>query len=138
MVLFNNHLGVLVFLVANSILAYLKYEVDTKVRHTYEYPSYFPAITICNLNYFQTNESKYFLKDVGNSMNISNNKNTNWYLLRKYLELAKSIVIEKGLNQSEIQKLGYKINQMVITCYFNQKLCDLESDFIWFLHPNYG
>ena len=137
-VLFNNHLGIFVFMVANNILAYLKYEVVTQVRDTTEFPSHFPVITICNLNYFQTNESKYFMKDVNNYMKISINKETNWYLTRKYIELAKSIVIENGLNQSEIQKMGYTINQMVLTCYFNQKLCDLESDFIWFLHPNYG
>ena len=128
----------MIFLVSNNIIDYLKYEVNTKVHHTNEYPSHFPAITICNLNFFQTNESKYFLEDVANSMKINVKKDTIWYLRRKYLELAKSIVIEKGLSKSEIQKLGYKINQMVLTCYFNQQLCDLESDFIWFFHPNYG
>lgn len=125
-------------MVTNNIITYLKYEVVTKVRDTNEFPSYFPAITICNLNYFQTNESKYFLEDVSKAMKFSINENTDPSLFRQYLEMAQAVVIKKGLSKTDIQKFGYDVSEMILSCYFNQKICNLKSDVSWFFHPNYG
>lgn len=122
----------------NNILTYIKYEVVTKVRDTNEFPSYFPAITICNLNYFQTNESKYFLEDVSKTNQFPINQDTNPSSFRQYLELAQAIVIKKGLNKTEIQKFGYDVSEMILSCFFNQKMCNIKSEASWFFHPNYG
>jgi hypothetical protein len=65
--------GVCSYLIIKSFLAYLDYEVITKVRVVNEFQSEFPRILICNLNQFTTNKSLEFLSDKRFNDNLNNN-----------------------------------------------------------------
>ena len=128
----------------NNVLNYLKHDVVTKVRQTNEFPTYFPAITICNLNYFQTDYSKVFLQNVATNYDLPNIFDPNAFndsdyltLMNYFSTLGEIAVVEQNLNQSEIQKLGYSIDEFLLNCQFSQNYCD-HSEFAWFFHPNYG
>lgn len=128
----------------NNIRNYLKHEVVTKVREINEFPSYFPAITICNLIYFQTEYSKEFMIGIADFYGLPNIFNSSEYnasdfatLLQKYDQLGSAVVVEQNLNKTEIQKFGYSIDEMLISCQFNQFTCN-SSEFAWFFHPEYG
>ena len=123
-----------IYLVANNVINYLKHDVVTKVRETNEFPTYFPAITICNLIYFQTEYSKEFLIDNAAMYGLYQN---NSQFFNNIQSLGPVLVVQAELNQTEIQKLGYAIDDMLLSCTFSQFSCNY-TEFAWFFHPNYG
>lgn len=141
-------LAIAVYLVTINSTNYLKYEVTTKIREISEFPSFFPTITICNLNYFTTNGAIQYLTDVGVQYGLANmfdynvflNLSANEYkaLVGVYKSIGPASVLISNLNKSTIQQLGFTMKQVMNSCYFGGNPCDIETDFEWFFHPNYG
>ena len=131
-------------MVANNVRNFIKHDVVTKVRETNEFPTYFPAITICNLIYFQTEYSKNYLSGVAKSFGFIDifdptllNDTTTYGFIQTAAFLGMINVVQQNFNQTEIQKLGYTIDDMLLSCTFSQFGCNY-TDFAWFFHPNYG
>lgn len=137
-------LAVALYLVAFNIQNYLKHEVITKIREVNEFPSYFPTISLCNLNYFTTDYSIQYLKSISESYDLKNIFNSSDYnqsdysdLINSYQNIGASSVIISNLNKSEILRLGYTMEEALISCSFGGYYCSYK-DFAWFFHPNYG
>ncbi|RWS14312.1 amiloride-sensitive sodium channel alpha subunit-like protein [Dinothrombium tinctorium] len=59
-----------------------------------------------------------------------------WYIL---LELLQAWLADMGRNKpSEIQKLGHQKKDLISSCYFAGKRCDIEKEFVHSFHSSYG
>ena len=104
--------GLASYLVIESIMNYLAYDVTTKSRTIYETPTLFPKVTICNLNMYQTEYAYDFLQ---------------------YTEYQDP----SFLSIEERKKFGHDLNDILIECSFNGYTCS-SSDFTWSLDLRYG
>ena len=125
-------MGICTYLIIESILSYFKYEVTTKTRVVNEYMSIFPTITVCNLNYFTSNDSVKFIKDLQMVMN-SQDINPIEHL---FVTVAKMYSKQKDYEFLK-EKYGDSLNKLIVNCQFNYERCELD-EFKFFLHPNYG
>lgn len=138
------------YLVIQSILDYLKYEVTTKIRTIYEFPGKFPIVTICNSNPFTTNFSQNFLEEILKNNSINNYLNSslmnelfpselngiyNKIEISKYL--AQSYAVSDLFSEQEKRQLGYSIDEVVLSCIFAGANCEL-SEFTWTFDFRYG
>ncbi|RWS27383.1 amiloride-sensitive sodium channel alpha subunit-like protein, partial [Leptotrombidium deliense] len=63
-------------------------------------------------------------------------KESPWYIL---LELLQAWLADMGRNKPEdIQKLGHQAHDLIISCYFAGKRCDIEKEFMHSFHSSYG
>ena len=100
------------FLVIQTIVTYLNYEVLTISRTIYETPTLFPKVTFCNVNQFTTEYA--------------------------YNQTQKQQVFNGDILQDdEKKKFGHDLKDILIECYFNQNACD-STDFIWSFDYYYG
>ena len=127
------------FLVISSVFTYLEYEVSTKFRTIYEIPTQFPRIAICNNMPFQTEYAVEFLKKIVKEKNVSNIFDPNEMSRLNFSEKSRLIdfVYNQGLvemnsikGESTKKKLGHNINDIFISCMFNQEQCFID-DFEW-------
>jgi len=114
-----------VYLIISATLSFLQYSVVTSIETITEIPANFPAITICNLNKLQTNNSLSIAKKYANTPypNIF----TNFFLMN---ELSSS-------NDSFQKSLHYPLNESLISCTINTMSCS-SADFVWNFNPIYG
>ena len=105
----------------------------------------FPAVTICNINPFDTSNSNMtsFIDKIMtlNGLNETIVPGTGQYsiaIVREYMNLIKSSAIAnlQG-NSSFIRSLGYELSTLLISCYFNGYACN-SSDFFWYFSYDYG
>lgn len=118
--------------------------MNTQLRVINEYPTYFPVITLCNLNYFTSNYSIDFLKAAAMSNNLPDIFNSSAYepsefyqLQYTYLFTGYASVVDQNLTREEIENLGYSMEDMLLSCSFDTVSCSY-TDFAWFFHPKYG
>ena len=101
------------FLVIQSILMYLRYEVSAITRTIHENPTLFPTVTFCNINWFTT-QYAYNLTQM-------NTQDGQIYTLPN----------------SDKQKLAHYLDDVLLECYFNNSPCN-ATDFSWSFDPDYG
>jgi hypothetical protein len=107
------------YLIIQSIMQYLEFDVITKVRIVDETEAEFPRITICNLNPFQTEFALDFYKRNGN------------------LSLPELIKVSNLLTDTEKKQLSYGINETLVRCTFSLGKCNWK-DFERIFHNLYG
>jgi hypothetical protein len=138
--------GLCSFLMIESVMDYLKFDVITKIRDVRDFPTIFPKVVVCNSNPFTTYYSvefiqnllkKYSIEDTFDSPVLealypSNVSNSNSFFnkldLSKYL--LQSYAMSQRINATERKMLGYKIEEVLISCRFNGNDCS-ASDFEW-------
>lgn len=123
--------------IISVIKIYLNYPVIVDVQLVHESPTYFPAITICNLNQFNNKRSKNFIDQIINSYNLTNKNLNSIKYTQELNELLKREIKHLNLNESTLKLLGYTIDEMLISCSFNHLKCDV-NDFEWFYDYNLG
>lgn len=125
--------------------AFFAYGTVTSVTKYLETIQTFPAVTICNINPFDTgnlNTFSYIQRVLSaNGMNTTVTPSSDQYsiyLVREIMDLVKSSALSnvKG-NGSFIQKLGFDLDTMLISCYFNGYTCS-SSDFYWYYTYEFG
>jgi hypothetical protein len=141
--------GLASYMVINSILTYLSYNVVTTSRTIYETPTEFPAITFCNSYMFTTEYAFKFIQRINEelspnisifneaqfqSLNFAEKK----YLINMIFNAALEKVNAKNFPDIERKKMGHEIKDIVILCAFNTVKCDLNQDFTWFFDKIYG
>jgi hypothetical protein len=107
------------YLIIQTIMEYLEFDVITKVRIVGETEAEFPRITICNLNPFQTEFAFDFYKRNGN------------------LSLFEFIKVSYLLSDTAKKQLSYGINETLIRCTFSLGKCDWKY-FEWIFHNLFG
>lgn len=91
--------------IVNSITDYLNYDYITNIRTIQQDKSEFPEITICNLDNFQTEKGREFLK---------NNLVFNEYEIQMQYDISIKIIT---LNNSYKQSLSLSLNEQIIKLY---------------------
>jgi hypothetical protein len=138
--------GLSSFLIIQLILDYLNYEVSTTSRTLYETPALFPQITVCNVNPFTTHYAAEFIKKINQDLypdvdifNEDQMKKLNFSMKNVFINKIKNFARYKmnSLNETEKKKLSHSLQDMMPSCYFNQKEC-LVNDFDWYFDPYYG
>lgn len=130
-------------------MLYFDYTISVTVQDIPLDLDYFPAVTVCNKNPFDSSKSKTlkYLKSILNKYNILTNLTISGsneedfktiFLFRRSLNLLKSNVIaENYKNSSELYGLRYTLDDMLISCFFNGVECN-SSDFYYFYTFDYG
>ena len=131
------------YLVAQSILAYLSYEVNAKVRTIYESPAPFPTIIICNKERYSTDFALEYIKQLiidKNYTDIFDESNFYDYDYWKKDESINEILLalnretfNKNFTDDNRKKLQYTFyDDIIFECAYNgiKENCNL-SDFAW-------
>lgn len=124
---------------------YYAYRTTTSITIYRDTIQTYPAITICNLNPFQSGniQTMNYLKQALNSSNITWNIQPtpgqySIYLVRQAMDVLKATAISNlTKNASFVQDLGYNIDTMIISCYFGGVFCD-QYDFYSYFTYDYG
>jgi hypothetical protein len=129
------------FVIVNSFIEFLQYDVVTHDQVIYQFNAQFPTITICNKDPFVTKNANDYLYNYLVSKNVTNfdeldNDKTNFDDVEKYYYEALRTVFAS--TESKKRKLGLSLNQMIMKCKFNGKDCDIRNDFVWLWIPEYG
>ncbi|CAF0716894.1 unnamed protein product [Brachionus calyciflorus] len=122
--------GFCAYLIADNIISFYKYEVSTKVRQKFSLKATFPSVTICNLNFFTTENSAQFINDVLSKKNNETDiKDDTEFIIQKSLTL----------DSNEKKKLGDSLNKLIIDTSIELTILDISDDlFSYFFHPWYG
>ena len=137
------------FEILNCVNAYLNYEVNTRTSRILEISESFPVISICNKNFFTSDFSFDFIKQVisQNSDYLEDVFNETLMQSKTFIEKEKiiynikyaaSAMASNTLSDSMRQKLGASIENFITNCKFKGKNCDLKSKFIWKYDSNHG
>ena len=109
-----------------SILDYFQYDVTTYVRLMTVNQLDFPTITICNRNQFSTIESIKYIKE---NIEMASKNSISDY------DSAEELF--SNINLYERKNMTLSIDEMLLSCKFNQKDCN-KNDFVWIFNRHYG
>ncbi|CAF0821207.1 unnamed protein product [Brachionus calyciflorus] len=134
------------YTVINSINSYLAYEVSVNYQIVADSSAEFPAVTICNLNPFdvaaETSTGEYIIQNLkSNSMTpviTTNNGQVAYLLVDDAANILKATVnSDKNLTRAGLEKLGFTLDTMLISCYYDHDQCN-SSNFTWFHDSEFG
>jgi len=109
-------------------------------------PTEFPSVSICNLKPFDLTYSeensdylmKFLLeKSISPKLSVSSGEYAVDVLEEAASTLKASVSADKSLNDSFLESLGFTLDTMLISCYYNKQKCN-KSDFTWFRTFEYG
>ncbi|RNA35539.1 acid-sensing ion channel 5 [Brachionus plicatilis] len=113
------------FFVSNitiSVIKFFNYEVTTETRLYNEYKSLFPAVTVCNVNFFTSENAVEFIKSIEDEK-FSKNP------FEDSFELYAKGIIENSSNFSQLrQKVGDSKEKLIVFCMYSKKACNMS----WF------
>lgn len=121
---------------------YLQYETFSTVRKEIHENFTFPALSICDSNYFKTPQASQYLESLLSQKYGVNVTNFDEY----YNAFNGSIspvawtfyeTFFETFNDTLRRSFGYSLNDTMIKCEFDSKPCDLNW-FDWFYHPFFG
>ena len=141
-------LGLTLYLLITSILAYFDYGVVSQIQIINERPMLFPEVTICNLDPFVTNDSITFLaQTIRNAPEysqtvVSSGKTldldlVNYFILNIPGFEAKALYEAQKANLSRKISLGHDFNTLIQKCVFNDRACSAD-DFVHHYHLRLG
>lgn len=130
-----------------SIQAFFSYSVVTNFKSLRESPVEFPAVTICNLYPVDpvsyVTSSDYIKKALKMSnldakINLSSLNKDSFHSVTLTSNVLKSYIIsDQSLTDKDVEKLGFTIDSMLLSCFYNGIRC-YPSDFTWFYSFEYG
>lgn len=130
----------------NSILQYLTYPVNVSYSSVKFSPAEFPAVTLCNLNSFDVTTDIFATKYIDDTL-LANRISPLVKLSTSDLAMVKvneaatilksAVTADTALNSSYLKKLGFTMETMLISCYYNGIKCS-PSNFSWFRTFEYG
>lgn len=127
-------------------LNFFSYGTNTNFQVVQESPSDFPAVTFCNLNPFDLATEYWpglyvFNKLTENKICPVVSVNGNEIGITKIEEAASAlksyVMTDKSLNFTDLKRLGFSWETMVISCFFNNEECTVDH-FHWFRDQEFG
>ena len=120
----------------NTLTTYFKYQPVVQVTRIDEYPTIFPAVTICNLMPFHNlspldldNRTSLFKEESIDSFNLD------YYFVEAQENLKRKIA---SLSTSDQKSTGFQLNnKTLISCSFNKAICD-SNNFTSYFNYDYG
>ena len=134
------------YMVLQSVMSYLTYEVITTSRTVYEKPTTFPKILICNQNMFQTEYAYDFINEVSSTqMNVSfdqimemSNFSQKWDLINRLNFVVNSLANDRlTYSDEKRRKLAHGLKDVLVYCSFGPDPCG-PDDFSWSFDPVHG
>ena len=143
-------LWIVFFLVSAS---YCLYSIIQTFQTYFSYPSYisttivqeiptkFPMVAFCNAKSVDYSKAATIAYITANSMSLyipqfAATSIYMWLNIQDYV-LRKQINNDQSLTAAAKKALGFQIEDMLVSCYFNYKACN-SSDFTYFYNPLYG
>lgn len=125
-----------------AIMNYFKYETVTKAETVFEVPTPFPAVSVCNMNPYSTRKAFDFVQNILTMNNLNNLSTLFSYgtILSEFMgfRYAVGVNLRSSSVSDEFRKqMGFQLNDMFLSCTYNQKACDY-SNFFWFFDTLYG
>ena len=123
------------------MISFFKFEVSVSVDIIEESPIPFPAVTICQT--YPYDLAKKNTQDYFSEKNLMRNisANSSNLALEQVISLQTlmkaTIFADKQLNESQKMSLGYDIDSLIISCYFNNVQCNM-SDFTLYYTFEFG
>lgn len=123
-----------------TIYTYLQFNTFVSIRKVRVQRSEFPAVTICNLNAFDTashNYSNWYINRILQERSISadlvpTNDQDAIDLIEDAHEVLKAAIIsDQSLTRQQLKAIGYTLEVLLVSCYYNGVKCT-TSDFTWF------
>jgi hypothetical protein len=104
-----------------------------------ESPALFPMISFCNLKTLNITAASSYIdsnKNIFNKSILDYASPYDWISNQKYA-IRNLINSHKNLTDETKKSLGYKIEDMLVSCYFNYAPCTINN-FTYFYHQMYG
>lgn len=136
-------LGFCIFMIHRTVVNYLQFDLTSQIRQNPQESVKFPSISFCNPNNLATTEgTKYFNKYYFDNyrVNLSNFDQVFAFLNEDFFYLTEWLRYQPFLpsfNKTLRQSLSYSLEEMIISCQFDSKPCNL-SWFEWFSHSVFG
>jgi hypothetical protein len=111
------------YLILSSVSSYLKFEVTTKIKIIPQNPINFPAIRLCDDNFFSGENSRKLVNDCLNASGIQiplNITTSNKKYMQGYLSYLRGIVKQKMviLSKEEKKKFSMDIKNVFVSGYY--------------------
>ena len=128
--------GLSSYLIIESTLSYLNYQVYTTSTLIHEMPSQFPTITICNRLQFTTEKSFEFLKEINKEISpdisiFDSSNNLRYFEKRILADNIRKAALAKMKEQTYLNfsqnELSHLRDDMLISCTFNGKNCTQDD-----------
>ena len=133
--------GLTAYLAIKCVLDYYTYDVVSKIEMVYERPTIFPAVTICDVNPFTTQQAQDFIQNIilteyGFDIDPSTvDTYTAQYMLGTVALQAK---VELANRSDSFKKtLGFSLDTF-FSCSFDKAICNKSADFRWYYSYEYG
>ena len=119
----------------NDFYTYPSY-ISTKIIQ--EIPTQFPAISICNMKSVNKTRSQSYL----DSLNLTKFDSKVGVpplvtVISLDYQIRTAIVNDLNLTETKRKAIGFELKDMLISCYFNNELCNL-NDFTYIYDSRYG
>ena len=115
------------YFISKSVNDYLSYEVNTKTQIKYVKKILFPIVTICDLNPYSSPFARKITEKVYNSLPLG---------LKSYTISKTQLYLEKMKYEKDLY--GYKLDEIIVKCFFSSRMCNLINEFEFYLDYNYG
>ena len=122
--------GFCFWLISESIMDYLNFDVVSKTQVNFETEMIFPVINICNMNSFKSEKISNILKRLFGDYPSLNRKFQSQVIAKSFV--MNSSFVNQYLSSELIP------SKTIINCFFNAKPCDLSQDFEYYFDFSYG
>ncbi|CAF0936619.1 unnamed protein product [Brachionus calyciflorus] len=125
--------GLCSYMIVQGFINYFSFETTSKIQVYTETSSIFPAITICNLNYFTTEYSVEFIRNL--SLDIP--QPSSYFDYDKYFMIRQIISTNEEL-MSNSYEYGDSFEKLIIYCQLLTIDCKNKEYWNYFYHEFYG
>ncbi|CAF0924898.1 unnamed protein product [Brachionus calyciflorus] len=125
--------GLCSYMIVQSIMNYFSFETTSKIQIHTEKSSIFPAITICNSNYFTSEYSAQFIKN----FTFDIQSDSNYFNYDQYYKLFQIVTSREELI-SQSYKFGDSFEKLILNCQILTVDCKNKEYWNYYYHQLYG
>jgi hypothetical protein len=126
-----------IFSIIRTLNDYLTYPTFISTQIIQEVPTYFPAVTLCNLKTVNKTKSKNYLISSVEQLERSWFQTPLEYITSQQYMTQSIINNDKNLTDETRKELGFEMKDMLVSCMYKYQNC-YPYDFTYFYDPLYG